>query len=249
VQTAGPTVLYIGAHDVDFLVRAGGTLARYAREGSRVVSVSLTYGERQESARLWAEQPDLTVDEVKQFRREECERCAALIGSELLVLDWDDGPIVVDRVRLLELAGLIQEVRPQIVITHWIEEEGNQDHLVTGRAVIRAVQVAGAAGTKVETGRETWAVGALYYSEPGFPFPDASRFRPNVWVDITDVYESKLEGLRAARSHGRLDVSYPMCAQFRGYQARLSSGDEAIQYAEAFMTERPWVGERLPFEG
>ena len=38
-----PTILYIGAHDVDFLVRAGGTLCKYARLGTRVVSVSLTF--------------------------------------------------------------------------------------------------------------------------------------------------------------------------------------------------------------
>jgi 4-oxalomesaconate hydratase len=248
VQTAAPTLLYIGAHDVDFLVRAGGTLARYAREGSRVVSVSLTYGERQESARLWAERPELTIEEVKQVRREECERCAALIGSELRVLDWDDCPIVVDRARLFELAGLIQDVRPQILLTHWTKEHTNQDHLVTAGAVVQAVQVAGAAGTKVETGHEAWVVPAVYYTEPFFPFPDANRFRPNVWVDITEVYEAKLEGLRAAWSHGRLDVSYPMCAEFRGYQARVASGNDAIRYAEAFVTERPWVGDRLPFE-
>ena len=26
-----PTILYIGAHDVDFMIRAGGTLMNYAR--------------------------------------------------------------------------------------------------------------------------------------------------------------------------------------------------------------------------
>jgi hypothetical protein len=63
------------------------------------------------------------------------------------------------------------------------------------------------------------------------------------------VYEVKLEGLRAAGSHGRLDVSYPLCASFRGYQARLLGRREDTRYAEAFYCDRPWVGDRLPFEG
>jgi 4-oxalomesaconate hydratase len=241
-----PTVLYVGAHDVDFLVRAGGTLARYARAGSRTVAVSLTHGVRQESERLWRERPDLSIADVKSVRREEMERCGALVGCELRVLDWDDCPIELDRERLLALARVLQEVRPEILITHWPEEELNWDHLSTGRAVTRAVQYARAAGTTAETGLEPWEPRAIYYSEPWFPFPERAGFRPNVWVDITDLYEVKLEGLRVARSHGRLDVAYALCAEFRGYQARLLAGDEGIRYAEAFFSERTFVGRELP---
>jgi 4-oxalomesaconate hydratase len=241
------TVMYVGAHDVDFLVRAGGTLARYARGGSRVVAVSLTHGERQESERLWAERPGISLDEVKAVRLAEMERCAELVGCELRVLGWDDCPIDFDRDRLLALARLVQEVRPEIVITHWPEEELNWDHLSTGRAVTRALQYARAAGTGAETGLGSWEPRATYYSEPWFPFPERAGFRPNVWVDITDLYEEvKLPGLLVARSHGRLDVAYVLCAEFRGYQARLLAGDEEIRYAEAFSSDRTFVGRELP---
>jgi 4-oxalomesaconate hydratase len=246
---SAPTILYVGAHDVDFIVRAGGTLAKYARAGSRVVAVSLSMGERQESERLWRESPGITIEEVIERCRAESERAAELVGCEFRYLGWPDCPLELDRARLLELAGLIQDVRPQVLITHWPEELTNWDHHDTGGAIRRALQYARAAGTSVDTGLAAWAVPAVYYSEPWFPFPDENRFRPNVWVDITDVYEVKLEGLRVAWSHGRLDVTYPLCAEFRGQQASLHAGDPAIRYAEAFFTETPWVGDRLPFEG
>jgi 4-oxalomesaconate hydratase len=249
MATPPPTLLYIGAHDVDFLVRAGGTLAKYARRGSRVVSVSLTYGERSESARLWRERPGITLEEVKSVRRQESERCAAVIGRELRILDWGDGPIVFDRERYLALAKLIQEFRPQVLITHWPNEITNPDHLNTAAAVKLSAAYAAAPGTAYETGSEPWAVGATYFSEPTFPFPDRNAFNPNIWVDITDAYEQKLEGLRAAWSHGLLDVTYPLCATFRGTQAQLYSRNPAITYAEAYLCEKPWVGDRLPFEG
>src|SRR5262245_18302098 len=172
MATPPPTLLYIGAHDVDFLVRAGGTLVKYARRGSRVISVSLTYGERTESARLWRERPGITLDEVKAVRRQEAERCAELLGSELQVLDWTDGPIVFDRERHLALAKLIQETRPQILITHWPDEITNPDHMNTAAAVKLSAAYAAAPGTAFENGTEPWEVGAIYYSEPTFPFPE-----------------------------------------------------------------------------
>ena len=243
-----PTVLYVGAHDVDFLVRAGGTLARYVRDGAWVVAVSLTLGERQESERLWRERPDLTLDEAIEIRLAESTRCAELVGCEFRYLGWEDCPLMFDRSRLLAIVSLIQEVQPQILITHSPEERTNPDHRATGAGVRDAVLYAAAAGSKVDTGREAWPVPPLYFAEPWFPFPDFNRFEPNVWVDITDTYETKLEGLKAAWSHGRLDVTYPLAAEFRGMQARLQAGNDAIRFAEAFVTERPWVGTRLPFE-
>src|SRR5207248_10216127 len=102
---------------------------------------------------------------------------------------------------------------------------------------------AAAPGTAHENGLDPWEVDALYYSEPTFPYPERNGFNPNVWVDITAEYELKLEGLRVAWSHGRLDVSYPLCASFRGYQARLLGHNAEIQYAEAYVCDRAWVGD------
>ena len=96
-----PTILFIGAHDVDFLIRAGGTMARYARDGSRVVAVSLSMGERQESERLWRETPGIELPEVIERSLAEARRCAEIIGCELRYLGWDDCPLVFDRERML----------------------------------------------------------------------------------------------------------------------------------------------------
>ncbi len=241
-----PTLLYIGAHDVDFLVRAGGTLHKYAKLGSRVVAVSLTFGERQESERLWRERPDITLQEVKDVRLEESTRCAELVGCEYRCLDWDDSGIAFDRARRYALTALIQEIRPDVLITHWPEEITNFDHLEVGAAVRRAAQYAFTAGSRAETGLESWTVPTILFSEPTFPFPDANGFRPNILIDITEEYETKLEGLKAAWSHGRLDLSYPLCAELRGYQARLYSDNEEIRHAEGFVTDDVWVSDRLP---
>jgi len=247
--TAAPTILFIGAHDVDFMIRAGGTMAKYARNGSRVVAISLSMGERQESERLWKETPGITVEQVIETSLKEATACAELIGCELRYLGWDDSPLDITRERKLELAAQIQELRPNVIITHWPDEITNWDHLDTAGAVRRAIQHANASGTSAMTGHPVWNVPALYFAEPWFPFPDRNAYHPNVWVDITDVYDLKLQGLRTAWSHGLLDITYPLCAELRGQQARLLSGNQATRYAEAFVTDTPYVGDRLPIEG
>ncbi len=64
-----PHVMFASAHAVDFVIRAGGTLARYAKAGGEVVSICLSFGERQESRRLWNERGPLSLQEVKDIRR------------------------------------------------------------------------------------------------------------------------------------------------------------------------------------
>src|SRR5207244_12011898 len=98
--------------------------------------------------------------------RKESKGCAEMIGSELRLLDWKDGPIVFDRDRHLALAALIQEIRPQILITHWPHEITNRDHQNTAAAVTVSATYAGAPGTAHENGLDPWEVDALYYSEP-----------------------------------------------------------------------------------
>lgn len=243
-----PRILYVGAHDADFLVRAGGTLAKYARRGSRVVAVSLTLGELRESTRLWSDHVGITLEEVARIRQQECSRCAEILGCELRVLGWADAPIWFDRQRIQTLAELIQEIQPAIVMTHWPEEHVNTDHAVTARAVESAIQVAASAGFAAITSRDPWRPAAVYFTEPVFPFSESVNYAPNVWVDITETYELKQQGLAVLASHGMLERSYSLCADFRGYQAQLHSNDAAITFAEAFVMPTPYVGAWLPIE-
>ena len=54
------TALVVSAHAADFVWRAGGAIALYARRGYRVRILCLSFGERGESERLWR-QPGITL--------------------------------------------------------------------------------------------------------------------------------------------------------------------------------------------
>ena len=75
------TALVVSAHSADFVWRAGGAAALYAKRGYQVKVICLSYGERGESAKMWR-QENMTLEKVKEAREEEARvrksHCASL---------------------------------------------------------------------------------------------------------------------------------------------------------------------------
>src|SRR5262252_5042986 len=86
------TVLVVSAHAADFVWRAGGAIALYTSRGKRVRVLCLSFGERGESEKLWKQQ-DMSLERVKKVRRDEAERAATVLGTEIRFLDAGDYPI------------------------------------------------------------------------------------------------------------------------------------------------------------
>ncbi|MDP6042229.1 MAG: PIG-L family deacetylase, partial [Candidatus Latescibacteria bacterium] len=88
-------VLVFSAHAADFCSRAGGAILRFVDAGCDVKIYDFTYGEKCESPSLWNDNPDITLQEVKDVRREEIEAAANVLGAPIECLDFDDSPILV----------------------------------------------------------------------------------------------------------------------------------------------------------
>src|SRR4051812_25730358 len=83
----------VRAHAADFVWRAGGAIALYASRGYRVRILCLSFGERGESQGAW-KQPGMTIEKVKEIRRAESTRAAAILGAEIRFFDSGDYPIL-----------------------------------------------------------------------------------------------------------------------------------------------------------
>lgn len=119
--------LAVAAHPDDLEYFCGGTLARLAREGARVVAVLATRGE---------------VGGDPAVRRREQEAAAAVLGySGLHLLDFRDRQVWADDPRLLAtLRGLLAAAQPDLLLTfdpvHPFPVYGHSDHLAVARAVL-----------------------------------------------------------------------------------------------------------------
>jgi 4-oxalomesaconate hydratase len=237
---AGNTALVISAHAADFVWRAGGAIALYAGRGWTVRIVCLSYGERGESAKLWRE-PGMTLERVKADRRRESQAAAELLGAEVDFFDCGDYPLRVSDEALSRLADLYQSLQPAFVLTHANEDPYNFDHPLAAHVAQEARIIAQAHGHR--PGGTVLGAPAVFMFEPHQP--EQCRFKPDVLLDITSVWEKKRKAFELMAAQQHLWEYYTRVALNRGVQAARNSNMKDIKYAEAYQRVFPQVTDVL----
>ena len=230
----------IGAHSADFVWRAGGAVAVAVANGGTAEVIALSYGERGESGELW-KQEGQTVENVKKVRHAEAEAAAAALGASFRCLDLGDYPLQIDADALVQIADVIREFAPDVLITHTGRDPFNPDHPVAYAAVDRARGLAAGAG--VQSAFATVKPPALFLFEPHQP--ELCDFTPTTFVDITSVIESKQAAMAEMKAQQYLQTYYAQRAEQRANHARRASGDQEVRYAEAFQRVIPQVVSEL----
>ena len=238
-------ILVFSAHGADFCSRAGGTIAKHVRRGDDVRIVALTYGERSESGGLFAGGAKPTIEQVRQVRIEETTRAAEILGVEFRCLGWPDLGFDFSSDTVKVLAQEIREFRADVVLTHHGPDPQSVDHDTTWRLAVRATQLGAAVGLESELAPVRRP--SVFLFEATVPLTELEGFQPDLYVDITDVFDVKMEALGAFhRAQGNLAPWYVNVAKRRAFQAQRLSGRSEIEYAEAFERTTPWVGNALP---
>jgi 4-oxalomesaconate hydratase len=221
--------LVITAHPGDFVWRAGGAIALHARRGYRMKIVCLSFGERGESQFAW-KTAGATLSAVKAGRRDEAERAAAILGAEIEFFDAGDYPLRVTAAMLERTIDVMREVQPAFVLTHALEDPYNFDHPVAAHLAQEARVIAQAAGHKPDPSR-SYAAPPLFCFEPHQP--EQCNFKPNVILNIDEVWETKAQAFQVLAAQKHLWDYYTRVALNRGVQGGRNSG-RAMTYGEAY---------------
>ncbi len=169
-------LLAVFAHPDDAELLAGGALARSVDRGKRVGILDLTGGEM--GSRGSAE-----------LRAREASAAAEVLGVSLRRnAGFPDAAIEATLANARRLAGLLRELRPTTVVTHWLEGR-HPDHRHAARLVVESSYLAGLRRLEApgEPFRPTKVVHATLFREDTPP----SSFV----VDVTDQTDRKLEAL------------------------------------------------------
>lgn len=235
-------LLVVSAHAGDFVWRAGGTIAKYIKQGANVHLVILSYGARGESNDLWNIQGQ-TMENVKAHRKEEIMEAAGHLGVENLEI-WDlmDYHMEITPETVERMVRKIRDVRPHHIITHGPKDALNPDHETVHRFVFDASVLSTSNGVRFE-GTETAVQASIFGFEPHQS--EISDFKPEVIIDITEVYQQKQAAMNCYKAQKHLIDYYAAKAQMRGNHARRLSGNKDYQYAEAFTRFFPYVGGEL----
>jgi LmbE family N-acetylglucosaminyl deacetylase len=175
-------VLVVPAHPDDELLGLGGTIARHVSCGDQVTIALIADVQT-------TRYEDKTVQTIK--------RCALQAASLLGVSDVRFAGLAdqkLDTLSILDITqwieGVLQDTQPQIIYTHH-RGDINRDHQIVHEATLTAARPYSAPYVERIFCYETPS--ATEWAGPGVE----NHFVPNVYVDIADHLESKLNAMAA----------------------------------------------------
>jgi len=239
LQLAKKDMLVVSAHAADYCTRAGGTIAKYIKEGWNVNLIVLTLGEKGESGSYWKNNPNGTVEECGEIRKTESQAAADYLGVTIDFYGYSDYPLIMTEEIIRKLTRKILDIRPEIVLTHWINDPLNLDHEITGNAVVRAVSSAAQIGAFPNTPAHYFP--NIYFFESTVPHSEFNQFKADTFINIEETFVTKMGAVKCFKCQPQLVFYYTHFAEHRGFQAT-DWTKQNIKYAEGFIRFLPYVG-------
>lgn len=187
----------IFAHPDDAEFTVAGTVAGWVQAGCRVVYVLCTDGD------VGTNDPDLTREQLATIRRQEQRDACRVLGvEEVVFLGYGDGILQPTLELRRDLVREIRRHKPEVVICgdptaffYGDEYINHPDHRAAAQAALEAVFPAASMplvfpeladdGLSPHKVKRVFMWGAT---------------EPNLWVDITETLERKIEALRQHKS-------------------------------------------------
>lgn len=227
-------VLVFGPHPDDIEICAGGLVLVMQGRGYTVGGVDLTAGEAGTRG-------------SPEKRRAEAERGAKLLGLQFReCLGLPDGGIENTRETRDLLMDAIRRHRPRLVVAP-IPSDDHPDHSRTGQAVKEARFLAGTA--RLGPPGEPWRPGRVLF------YPSREFVVPSLVLDISEVFERKMEAVRAHASQlhdprsvePRTTISSPDFLPAIEAKARYFGSLVGARFGEPYVVEGPLaVDDPLP---
>ena len=223
-------VMSIHAHPDDQEFTVAGTLAKWARAGSEIVTVCLTGGAAGSNE---STPPDMTREQLVPIRQEEQRRACGVLGiRDVVFLDYEDGMLESTIALRRDLTRVIRRYRPDAILCGdpTVRFYGNRyinhpDHRVAADVALDAVFPS--AGTRfifpelLDEGLAPHRVTRVFVH---------GAERPDTFIDIADTLDLKLAALREHRSQLGAEDLAPMITEW----ARTQGKRPGLAAAEAF---------------
>lgn len=190
--------MLIFAHPDDIEFGSAGTAALWAKHGCEVIYVVLTDGN------IGSHDPEMTAEKLAEIRREEQTAAAQVAGAaHCYFMGEPDGRLQPTLDLRKKLVRLIRRHKPNVVICgdpnfYYSDQYINHpDHRNAGQVALEAVFPSADSPLifpelNLEEGVEPHKVNYVYIS--------FGRRDSNLYVDITETIETKIEALRQHKS-------------------------------------------------
>ncbi|HLR65683.1 bacillithiol biosynthesis deacetylase BshB2 [Virgibacillus alimentarius] len=180
-------VVVIYPHPDDESFGAAGTISKFRKEGVPVTYLCGTLGEmgRNMGSPIFANRETLP-----KLRKKELVEACKILDIDLRLLGYRDKTIEYEDKQEVarHIKGVLEEINPSLVITHYPNYAVHPDHNALGAATIEAVGMMDA-----DTRPTVWAQAISHNFEKVLGEPD-------ICIDMTDNFDEKMKAIVAHQS-------------------------------------------------
>lgn len=206
------TILVFSAHSDDLQIGVGGSIAKYAEEGHRIISIIFTSGE--------GSSPWIKGDVIKEERIREAIKIDQFLGCEkTLFLSIKDKDLfgglkhkglvnfVNNKTVIEKVANVIKKYNPDKIFTH-SKSDPHEDHRCANEIVFKALAQTNSKASVFAF--EVWNV--------------LNENHPRMYVDVSKTFKKKLEAMKMFKSQKMsiyaLFIQVILRAFFSGFHAK-----------------------------
>jgi len=209
------TILVFAPHCDDEIIGVGGTIAKYVKEGKKVVVVIFSYGEHSDPIK----KNELVINE----RKKEAEEVKKLLGINKIIFlgvpdskFWIFSGFKIDKKLIKKVKDIIREYDPEEVFIP-SKSDTHQDHRKAHNLLIKILK-----DKKIK----------VYSYSVLSPIRLFNNNKPRFYVDISNTYDLKLKALDLFKSQQALYID-PLMPSIR-VRAIKAGNDIGCKYAEMF---------------
>lgn len=197
-------IFAIAAHPDDIEFMMAGTLLLLKDAGCEIHYMNVANG--------CCGTDSLDVEQIVSIRKEESKQACRYLGATFHESLVNDIEIYYEQQTVSRLASIIRQVAPDIILTQY-PFEYMEDHSNTSRITVTAAFCRGMKNFKVEPFVAPVKKDVVIYHSLPYGLTDILRkpVRPELYIDVSTVIESKTEMLSMHKSQKEwLDVSQGM---------------------------------------
>ncbi len=223
-------ILVFGAHPDDVELSCSGTLLVEKIKGKKVGIVDLTQGE-------------LGTRGTSEKRKQEALDAASIMKIDIREnLEMADGFFMNDEAHQRKIIASLRKYQPEIVLCN-APADRHPDH---GRAADLVYTAAFLSGLrKIET-KENSSLQKVWRPKYVFNYIQDRYFHPDFVIDITDVFEKKIEAIKAYKTQffnpelkePETYISSPEFLESIIYRAKMFGKLIGVKYAEGFISKK-----------
>ena len=226
-------ILAIGVHPDDVELGCSGAIINEIKNGKKVAVLDLTQGELGSRGSV-------------EIRYEEAAKAAMIMGIHTREnLKMRDGFFVNDEVHQKKLIAVIRMYQPEVVLANSLDDR-HPDHGRAGKLIAESCFLSGL--VKVETIGENGKLQEPWRPKYVFHYIQDKYHEPDFIVDITDVFEQRMEAIKAYTTQfynpeneddgPQTYISTPDFLESIVARARMIGKKIGVKYGEGFNSEK-----------